>query len=84
MKLFESPRVSLSVGYYVYHLVALQQGGDNQTSADRYAQEALSHWRVLYGQTGCWDPFVLRHAEVDIIVCSCFVCMHITLECMFY
>ena len=36
----------------------------SQGSADSYAREALSHWRFLIGQPGCWDPFVLRHAEV--------------------
>ena len=48
------------------------QGG-SQTSADLYAREALSHWRVLIGQPGCWDPFVLRHAEViamEILACG--------------
>ena len=52
----------VSVVYSGYLLIAAQ--GGSQSSADRYALEALSHWRVLIGQPGCWDPFVLRHAEV--------------------
>jgi len=47
-----------------YHLIHVALQDNNQGAADTYAREALSHWKTLVSQPGCWDPFVLRHAEV--------------------
>ncbi|XP_065914499.1 TATA box-binding protein-associated factor RNA polymerase I subunit A-like isoform X2 [Dysidea avara] len=38
----------------------------NQPAVDLYAREALSHWRTLVGKPGCWDVFVVRHAEIHV------------------